>query len=59
MNPVPTKPDPPPFRLKQETGSTDFSTLEVIGPGTGLAAFVLDGAAVAAGADPTTVTVAA
>ncbi len=57
MNPVPTKPDPAPSRLEQETGSTDFSTLDVIGPGTGLAAFVLVGAAVAAGPDPTTLAV--
>jgi hypothetical protein len=43
--------------LKHETGSTDFATLFMTGTGSGLAAVVVDDAAVAAGADPTTVVV--
>jgi hypothetical protein len=58
MNPVPTKPDAR-FGLEHETGSTDSSTLDVTGPGSGLAVGVVDGVAAAAGVDPTTVTVLA
>jgi hypothetical protein len=47
----------PRFGLEQETGSTDFSTLAVTGPTSGLAADAVDDDAVAAGADPATVTV--
>jgi hypothetical protein len=43
--------------LKQEIGSTDLSTLAVTGPGSGLAAVVVEGAAVVDGAEVTTVAV--
>ena len=59
LNAVPTNPDPGFERLEQETGSTEFSTLDVTGPGSGLAAVVVGGAAVSAGADLTTVGVLA
>ena len=58
LNPVPMKSDPR-FGLEQETGNTDFSTLAVTGPTTGLGGDVVDDAAVADGVDPSTVTVSA
>jgi hypothetical protein len=58
LNPVPAKSDPR-FGLEQEVGSTDFSTLAVTGPTSGLAVDVVDDAAVAAGVDSTTVAVLA
>ena len=50
LNPVPMKSDPR-FGLEQETGNTDFSTLAVTGPTSGLAADPVYDAAVAAEAD--------
>jgi hypothetical protein len=45
--------------LRQVTGSTDFSTLDVTARGSGLAAVVVDGAAAAAATDPMSVMVLA
>ena len=50
VNPVHTKPNPG-FGLKEETREYGFSTLDVTGPTSGLAADVGDDAAVAAGVD--------